>query len=88
MLKKIDNILRLLWFEFFPMLMSGLLIIAALDLFVWYDDEMGVLWLNIACLCAVIILSGWLLSFILELVISIVKAIKKKKNKEKDNGLQ
>lgn len=90
MLKKIDDALKLIWFLFWPILMSFLLIVAAWDLFVWENPELGILWLNIACLIAVIIISGWLVNFILYIVLSIIRHIEKKNNKdkEKDDGLQ
>lgn len=80
MLKKIDNVLRALWFLFWPVLTAILLFFAAWDLFIWLDDEMGALWLNIACLCAVITCSGWIVNFIISIVKDIMKAIKNKRN--------
>lgn len=88
MLKKIDNALKLIWFLFWPILISFLVIVMAWDIYVWYDDDMAELWFNIACLLAVIIISGWLVNFILDIVLSIIRHIEKKKNKENDDGLQ
>ena len=67
-MKKLSNILFLLETIFLPIIIFASLLFTALSLYIWLDDELGEIYLNLACLFSAIeiaiLLMGIIYAFI------------------------